>query len=123
MLIRRILLILILLTLSYTTYASTTTPTYQTLAIQTPATDETIRNNGDFMVKIRIQPTLAVTDTLQLVIDGRVVATSKRDFNFRVPRLDRGTHTIQAQIVNQHNTLIKVSNPVTIYVHQPTMRK
>lgn len=99
--------------------AQQTDTVYKTLNIQSPTNDQTIwDNSGNIAVSVTLQPALATTDTLQLAVDGQTVASSQTNTSFSLTGLDRGTHVLQARIVNQTQKVIKVSNTVTVYLHR-----
>ena len=92
---------------------------YQQLEILSPHNEETIWNNsGEVSITLRISPNITPPDILQLLIDGKVMGSSKESTAFVLGGLDRGTHLVQAQIINQHKKIVKVSPVVVFYIHK-----
>lgn len=92
---------------------------YTQLDLISPLNDQTIwDNNGTVNVSIAMSPKLGPGDAIQLVLDGKVVATSNSTTNFTLTGIDRGTHVLQAQIINSKKKTVKTSNVVTFYLHK-----
>lgn len=95
---------------------------YLQLQIISPINDQTVwDNNGQVTVSVSVMPALASTDTMQMIVDGKIAAESNSAANFNLTHLDRGTHVIQAQIVRNKKQIVKVSNSVTFYLHKAMM--
>ena len=102
-----------------TTPAVEKTVLYQQLDILSPHNQETIWNNsGEVSITLQISPNITPPDLLQLMIDGKVMGSSKESTAFVLKGLDRGTHLLQAQIINQHKKIVKVSPVVVFYIHK-----
>jgi hypothetical protein len=94
---------------------------YTKFDITSPVNDETIRDAaGSFGVKLALEPALDVTagHYINLQIDGktRVSKTTKQDINLKF--IDRGSHSISAEIRDVTGKLLKASNSVTIHLHR-----
>ncbi len=101
-----------------------TSISYKTLEIQQPQNDATIwDNNGNFSVQVNLEPALVAGDTLQILLDGKVVASSSNSTSFNITGIDRGTHIVQAQIIDPDQKVVKVSNSITIYLHRTIAKK
>ena len=86
------------------------------LAITSPASEETVHNNdGDVRVEVVVLPDLAPGQRIALLLDGEVVARQTSG-TFELTALDRGAHTLQAQIVDRAGTVLATSDPVTFYM-------
>ncbi len=64
-----------------------------------------------------LQPVLSKQDTLILQDNGRTYYKG-RELRIPISRLTPGEHTLQLLIKNQHNDVIKQSNPITIYIQR-----
>lgn len=64
-----------------------------------------------------LQPVLSEQDTLILQDNGRTYDEG-RELRIPISRLTPGEHTLQLLIKNQHNDVIKQSNPITIYIQR-----
>lgn len=92
---------------------------YKQLDLLSPLNDQTIwDNNGIVNVSVALSPNLGSGDMLQVILDGKVVASSNSTTNFTLNGLDRGTHVMQVQIINSKKKVVKVSNVVTFYIHK-----
>jgi hypothetical protein len=92
---------------------------YKQLDIVSPQNDATIwDNNGNFSVQISMEPALVAGDTLQIMLDGKVVASSSSSTSFNITGIDRGTHIVQAQIINAQQAVVKTSQSITIFLHR-----
>lgn len=92
---------------------------YTQLDLISPLNDQTVwDNNGTVPVSVAVSPAVAASHTLQLILDGKLVAASSSDTAFTLNNLDRGTHVLQAQIIDSKKRVIKVSNVVTFYLHK-----
>ncbi|HSG89849.1 MAG TPA: DUF4124 domain-containing protein [Pseudomonadales bacterium] len=94
---------------------STPGPAYE-VAILSPGESETLRsNNGDLTVVGSVDPELGEDDRLQLLLDGRTVATS-RDGSFQLTALDRGEHRIQVRVIDGEGRVHAASPVRTLYL-------
>ncbi len=71
-------------------------------------------------VRLRSEPALAGDDTLRLYLDGESVAGPPNSLEYTLSGLDRGTHTLTAQIVNANGKEQIRSRPVVFYIKQVT---
>ena len=94
------------------------TAAYTKFAIASPTNDATIRDNaGNIQVAFDIRPPLAAGHKVQLLIDGTVISESRGVIQ-SAANVDRGTHSITANIVDGNNRVIKSSAPVTVHLHR-----
>ncbi len=97
---------------------STPSPTadtgYKSLAIASPPNDEPLRaNNGEVDVVVAIDPPLRPGHQLRLLLDGRVVAEGG-ETHFRLENVDRGTHQLQAEVLDTSGRVV-LSSPVSTF--------
>lgn len=97
-----------------------TDPAYSDISILSPANQATIVNNeqGDLRVDIELEPSLNKGDAIRLLMDGRVVSTEK-SLSFKLNNIDRGEHTLQAQVMSQQGVVLISSATVTFYMQRP----
>ena len=90
---------------------------YDRLAIVRPGHDETIVGaaQGNFDVKVDLQPALRAGDSLVLLLNGASVRRAKTT-NFTFSNLHRGAHTLQVAISNAEDKVIQRSATVTVHV-------
>lgn len=92
---------------------------YRILRISTPAPDATVRrNNGDVTVRMEVKPPLRTDrgQVIALVLDGKRLAKRYRAPQAVLRNVDRGTHTLQAQIVNGAGKVLMSSPSVTFHL-------
>ncbi|KTD21269.1 DUF4124 domain-containing protein [Legionella londiniensis] len=95
------------------------TPDYE-IAISQPENDATIRNNqGSVSVALEIQPRLNPGDKVQIVFDGTPIGEPQTATVFQLSDINRGAHTLAAQIVGSDGKVISTSETITIYMHRP----
>ena len=80
---------------------------YHQAVIVAPVNDASLRENGgNVSVKTRISPNLRPGHKLRLLVDesplGRLISASE----FALTNVDRGSHTLRLQIVNQAGAVI-----------------
>ncbi len=92
---------------------------YKTLAITQPAMDESFVNNGgNVTVNLQIEPPLFPAHKVQLLMNGAVKVSPGTSTSFNFSNLNRGSYTIQAQILDQNGKLIKSSQSITFHVRR-----
>lgn len=71
-------------------------------------------------VKLRLQPPLAVErgHRLRLLMDGEVRAGPGTHSHFVLERVDRGTHTLEGQVVNAAGEVLAATPRITIHHKQ-----
>lgn len=92
--------------------------TYQTLEIISPKNDESIQNQPVIPVEMRIEPNMLPGDKIQLMLDGKPVGTPTATAYQELGLVERGTHTLEAVIINNKDQIIKRSSTITINVHR-----
>lgn len=99
-------------------------PAYTRFVITAPPHDAAIRDNaGNIGVEIDIEPELrqASGHTIVVLVDGqargRMTSTSATLTN-----VDRGTHTIEARVVDSNDTQIAQTAPVTVHLQRVSQR-
>ena len=74
---------------------------YTRAEILSPADDAAVRSNaGTLTVLVRVDPQIQDGHRLQLLLDGVSSATAGRKPEFRLENVDRGTRTLQLQIID-----------------------
>ena len=102
-----------------------TSAVYSEFAIAGPANDESIRDNaGNVIISLAIAPAL---DTAQghyvtLMLDGKVAADRVTSASISLTNLDRGTHTVQAQIKNAAGGVVRTSATSVFHLQRVSIR-
>ncbi|USE37063.1 DUF4124 domain-containing protein [Endozoicomonas sp. SCSIO W0465] len=90
---------------------------YSSLEIIEPADDATVRTQENFMVKIATAPKILAGHKVRLLLNGQVVGESRRKLTFELKNVDRGTHNLTVEIIDNQANVIKSSSN-TIHVHR-----
>ena len=91
--------------------------TYELVEITEPANDATIRNQTSFTVSIKTRPRIARGHRIQLLLDGKIVGKPQRNLNFSLQNVDRGTHTLTVEVINNDQKVLKSSSS-TVHIHR-----
>lgn len=96
---------------------------YQSLAIEQPAPEATVRNNpGQVDVVLAVKPGLRSGDRIALDLDGRPVPGSPlSSTSITLHGIYRGAHTLKAHIVGPDGETLLSADPVTFYMHRPSV--
>lgn len=98
---------------------------YDELRITTPEDDAAIRDNaGNVHIEIALAPALRTREghRIALYMDGEEVAPPGSSTVFNLKNVDRGTHQIQAVIVDTQGKPIKTSEPVIFHLLRISIR-
>lgn len=113
-------------TATYTETVPTYTPTsktknvyksigYTSLSILQPASEEAIRSNsGNLTVSYSLQPALESKHSTELLIDGSPVQSSGSGGSFSLTNIDRGTHTLIVQVIDDSGSVLITSDSIMI---------
>ena len=99
---------------------------YQTLEISTPRNDDTLRdNNGNVTVALQLEPPLQPQfgHSLVLLMDGRPVEAPGLKTNFELSNVDRGSHTLQAFVLDAIGKTLFASAKSTFHLQRAIVRK
>ena len=85
------------------------------VAIVAPAQDETIHDNsGNVSVSVEVDD--APGAKLRLLLDGRSAAPEADGTELRLENIDRGAHSLQAELIGPDGNVLAASAPVTFYL-------
>lgn len=94
---------------------------YAEFKVLTPAPDETFRNNGGSVpLRLALSPGLRVTDEIKVFMDGTEVGGG-RSTSVELDNVDRGGHTVYAEVVNEHGQRVVRSDSVTFHLHRTSI--
>jgi len=91
--------------------------TYKKFTISDPADGYTFHNQRKIRITLSIDPKLQEGDMLQLVLDNKDHGSPTTDQQIYLNQVERGSHTVQARIIDNKGHVIKESKKITIYVH------
>lgn len=101
-----------------------TSPTlqYQVLRILTPEPNATIRaNDRHLIVMISSEPALLDGHLYRLLLDGEPVAEPSRSPVFPLSQIERGTHKLAVEIINQQGAVLERTPAQPFHFRQTTL--
>lgn len=99
-----------------------TASSYTRVEIVSPQMDETIRDNtGLVTVSVALQPRLRPGDSLTLLMNGEVLVKDLKTTNLPISNVDRGSHELQALVVDDTGSEVGRSEPVTFHLHRAAL--
>ncbi len=94
---------------------------YEALRVVAPAAEETLWNiEGRLTVRLDLQPSLRSGDQVRVYFDGRAIPTN--GLQLELDEVWRGTHNLQAEVVDAQGQLLIRSEPIRFYVHQTSIQ-
>ncbi|NOX92999.1 MAG: hypothetical protein GXP18_11285, partial [Gammaproteobacteria bacterium] len=95
--------------------------TYSAVSIISPADETTIRDNtGTIKVNISVSPALRPGHKLALLVNGEQKGQSASG-SFTLDNLDRGSHSLTAQVLDKAGKTLISSTPVTVYLFRQSV--
>ncbi len=95
------------------------TATYRDVSIVTPVHDAALRNNaGALAVELTVAPKLEPTHTITILLDGKPFHRRARTTALTLANVDRGTHALQARIVDSSGRELARSVSVTFHLQR-----
>ncbi|WP_298939422.1 DUF4124 domain-containing protein [uncultured Psychromonas sp.] len=92
--------------------------------ITTPKDDVAIRsNNGTLEVHVKTTPEKKSTQRLQLFLDGQALGLPQISPTIRALNIDRGTHQIQAKLLDEGSNILATTQVVTIHLQRISVIK
>jgi hypothetical protein len=95
--------------------------TYSSLKVTEPPDDGTLRDNtGLVSVSVEVLPFLQVEQGHRLLVtlDGQAATAPGVTAVFQLDNVDRGTHRLQAVVLDQSGRTLKSSPPVSFHLHR-----
>lgn len=98
-------------------------PPYELFAITAPAPDETfLANDGRVTVSLTVSPLLQPGHAVVILLDGAPAAGPDVAASVTLSGVERGTHAVQAAIVDDRSQVVQSSVPVTFHVRQTVVK-
>lgn len=93
---------------------------YTSFDIISPANNQTIRNDPDVTVSLKLKPGLNTEENhnIWMLVDGKPVVKNTQSLTVQLGRLDRGAHQLQAQIRNNEGAIIVRTRPTVVFIHK-----
>lgn len=96
------------------------TPGYERVRFVAPAPEETLWNiGGELTVRLDVQPALRPGHQVRVYFDGEPRPAS--GLTVELQEVWRGTHNLQAEVLNEQGQLMIRSEPIRFYVHQTSI--
>ena len=92
---------------------------YTKFSMLSPTNNQSIWNDDPgLVVQLQTTPALntSIGHTIWLLLDGKPLIKNSESLSLSVNRIDRGTHSVQAQIRDKEDKVITLSNAVIIHV-------
>lgn len=90
---------------------------YSTLAFVSPANDATIRDNqGNVAIQLSVDPPLRSGDSILVSVDGQRQEQTVSSTTFTLSNISRGTHTLQATVVDDQGNDLMSSDTLTLHM-------
>lgn len=95
---------------------------YEEFAILAPRNNATFRNNGGNVdVQLKLEPVLRSTHTVGIILNDRTVGEAGSTMSLTLSNVDRGTHRLQAVIMDKSGNELARTDPVTFHLHRTTV--
>ncbi len=94
---------------------------YDSCSFSQPTADQVFFNTFDVTVVLQAQPALRFGDQVNLTLDGKPVPTATGG-QFTLTQLDRGTHSVQATILNAAGKTLCQTPSVSFNIRQPSQQ-
>ena len=97
---------------------------YTGCAVVQPADDQVLLNVESVTVAVEPHPAKRSNDHVVLSFDGNPIEAATADqLDFHITPIDRGTHTVAAELRDSNNKSVCRSAPVTFHVREPSVLK
>ena len=92
-------------------------------SIESPGDQQNLMNTYSVSGSIHLPGQLDPGDRVLLMLDGKVL-TGAADLSgaFQIPEIDRGAHTLAAQVLTPDGQVICQTPQITFFVHQPSIQ-
>ncbi|MCP5151447.1 MAG: hypothetical protein H6983_03885 [Ectothiorhodospiraceae bacterium] len=89
---------------------------YESIEITAPKPDEAVRNNsGAVSVQLALEPALRPGDKVRILMDGKPLGEGQAT-SITLGNVDRGSHSVQAVVVDAEGKELGRSNAVTFHL-------
>ena len=98
---------------------------YTKFSISAPKNNQTIWNEPDLMVSLKLSPALNTSEghTTWLLMDDKPIVKNSQSLLLQIGRSDRGQHTLQAQVRNKKGKILKRTKSVTIHIKNTVVQR
>lgn len=107
---------------SQQTKTSPTTQTYSQIQLTGVSAGGVIRaNNGSFGVGVSLSPALQPEHRVRFLLDGQPVQGASRSTGIQLLNIDRGTHSLQVEIIGAGGQVVQRSNSLTFTLQRSSL--
>ena len=93
---------------------------YDSVRIASPADDETVRDNGgNVSISLSLEPSLRPGHTIDIRMDGTSIGRGTGT-SVALTNVDRGSHTVQAVILDENGREIASTGTITFHLRRVT---
>jgi hypothetical protein len=98
---------------------------YTALRITQPTADQTVfAADGPVTVQVSVEPGLQSGHSMQIFLDGvNLSGEDSTSLSATLQQVERGTHIVQAKVVDQNGEIVAASAPVTFHMRQPIIKR
>jgi hypothetical protein len=97
--------------------------TYQGCAVVQPSDDQSFANLDALNIVVQTDPVIKPGDRIFVTLDGAPVNNgAPTGGQFTLTPVDRGTHTLQAQVRSSDGTIVCQTPSITFHVHQASVQ-
>lgn len=91
---------------------------YTQFDIVAPKNEQTIWNEPDLYVKLKLTPALNTEEkhSIWLLMDGKPLVKNSQSLSLPIGRSDRGAHQLQAQVRDKDGKIIVRTRPVLVHI-------
>lgn len=96
---------------------------YESFLIKSPVDDETIRTPlRDIVVTLSIKPELDLKQqhSINVYIDGFIVAEKAEELTLPIPNVVRGSHEVRAEVIDAEENILIKSKAVKFHLKRPS---
>jgi len=87
--------------------------------IISPEDDRPLRSNdGSIDIQVKTTPEKEPTQKLQLFLDGRALGSPQISSTIRAENIDRGTHQVQVQLLDESGKVLARTQVVTVHLQR-----
>lgn len=93
---------------------------YTDFDIASPANKQTIRNEPDVAVTLKLKPGLNTEEghSIWLLLNGKIVVKNSQSLSLQLGRLNRGAYNLQAQVRDKEGKIIVLTRTTVVFIHQ-----
>jgi len=98
---------------------------YTDFDIASPKNNETIWDNPQLAVTLRLKPDLNTEEkhTVWLLMDGKVIVKNSQTTTLQIGRLERGAHQLQAQVKDKAGKIVVRSRPIVVHIKNTAVQR